>query len=68
MIYWTGLSLMIAGAFMVVFCVSLLAWHQQRRLACMPTQIGHLSSVIGSSVTGGLEVTRIGPEYYDSCL
>ena len=63
MIYWTGVAAMIAGAILLVCCASMLAWHQQRRLAAMQTQPDNLSNVIG-----GLEAARIGPEYYDSCL
>jgi hypothetical protein len=76
MINWTGPALMIAGAILVVFCESLsvwrqqrvfretlLVWRQQRSLAAMQTPPDNLSSVIG-----GLEAARIGPEYYDSCL
>jgi hypothetical protein len=63
MINWTGPALMIAGAILVVFCESLLVWRQQRRSAAVQTPPDNLSSVIG-----GLEAARIGPEYYDSCL
>jgi hypothetical protein len=63
MIYWTGVAAMIAGTILSVFCYSFLAWHQRRRLAAVQTQPDKLSSVIG-----GLEAARIGPEYYDSCL
>jgi hypothetical protein len=33
MIYWTGVAIMIAGTILLVFCASMLACHQQRRLA-----------------------------------
>jgi hypothetical protein len=63
MIYWTGVAIMIAGTILLVFCASMLACHQQRRLAAMQTQPDNRSTVIG-----GLEAARIGPEYYCSCL
>jgi hypothetical protein len=65
MIYWTGVAAMIAGAILLVSCASMLAWHQQRRLAAIQTRpdIGGLEAAcIGSGYA------RIGPEYYDSCL
>jgi hypothetical protein len=76
MINWTGPALMIAGAILVVFCASVLACHQQRRLAATQTQPDNCSRLAAtqpqpdnrSSVIGGLEAARIGPEYYCSCL
>jgi hypothetical protein len=70
MINWTGPALMIAGAILVVFCESLLVWRQQRSLAAMQTQPDNLSSVIGGLEAAriGPEYARIGAEYYDSCL
>jgi hypothetical protein len=54
MINWIGLAASIAGVILLMFCDSLLALRQQRRLGAMQAQLDNLTSAIRS-----LEAARI---------